>query len=504
MASGDLRANPGGKGRIVVIGVATVAALGAGYLFWQWYSGRDLALSTAPERRVAGVDIPDSDSDIALRIKVPLALLRSAVNSAIPSSFSKDENGPDICKKILFQDVCVGTKYEFAANRGSVAIGKEGNALKVATHIDISGKGGFRGDGASILGLNAKNFDAAADLSGLITLSVAPDWCPVVGLATSYNWTKSPRVEIVGGVWIGVEGLVSGSINDALKGLPDKVRDAIPCDTIRGEVRNAWRNYIIPVAIPGGPPVYVGIQPKSLALSPLIVADDEVRLSILLRAATSLSTAKGAEAPIADLPNVQPAADAPGRLQVTLPVRLGYAALREELLRRFGNQDFAFKVDGKDGKLRVKDVELYPSGESLAIGLTFSADLPGRAFDVSGKVYMTATPVVDAQGTQLRLQDVKVRRDIDNGLWRALSVAFEGLIQEQITKAGVVDLSPRSQEAIRAMNEAIADPAKTGGVRLIVKDASIGLKRVAPQADNLLVTGLFSATVESELVSVPK
>jgi hypothetical protein len=75
------------------------------------------------------------------------------------------------------------------------------------------------------------------------------------------------------------------------------------------------------------------------------------------------------------------------------------------------------------------DIEIFPASyDHLAIGVTFTAKLPGRLFDAKGTVWLTARSAVEKGGRSVRLEDIKVTRQIDNPLW---SVACSWMCQQR-------------------------------------------------------------------------
>src|SRR5690606_3443518 len=156
-------------------------------------------------------------STIGALITIPLTQAIQATNAALPRTYGQDwSNGPDACADLgALGKHCVGTKYKYKVSRGDIAIVPVStNAIKLSMVVSVDGQGGFRGTGAELLKLDAKNFDAAAKVDIVLTPKIGQDWCPTIEVTPSYNWTKNPRVEIVSRVNVEVSGKVDDAINE--------------------------------------------------------------------------------------------------------------------------------------------------------------------------------------------------------------------------------------------------------------------------------------------------
>lgn len=488
-----------GKWKWIGGGVGAVAALTAIY----WYNGRNNVLSEKPERVVTNEPIPSRVSSVNLRLAIPFTVIQAAANTQLPPAFAGGGNGPDICARVLWERVCVGTRYDFNVERTSdFSVARiDDKHLKIAVGIKASGHGGFRGDGARLLGLDAKSFRAAADVSGGFSLSVKNDWCPDLPMGIGYNWTERPQVEIVGGGWVDIGAAVDGELRKTLDKLPDQLRRAIPCEQIKKAVAQAWKAYAFPIKIENAPPMMVLINPKSLGTSGMIVTEKDIRIVVNATAETSLTI--GSTPPSlpdkGPLPPATPVKEGPGRVEIALPVHAQYDALQKAVMEAT-KEPIRFDIGGKPGQLLVKGIEVYPSGEKLTVGLKFEAKVPGRIFDVSGDVYFTATAVPAEDGQSISLKDVGFSRRLDNSLWNVLSAALEGEVRKQMEKVKL-DLKPQIETAVKAMESAISDPARTGGVKLTVTNPKLRVEKITPGVETITAVTLVSANVEGELVS---
>ncbi|MDJ0388013.1 DUF4403 family protein [Roseomonas sp. E05] len=481
----------GRRGAWALAAILLLAA-GPAWLGVRWYQGHDLLLSQAPERRASRLALPARESGVALPLDVPFALIHDTAGRLLPEAFSDAGEAE-------------GTRYRYTVRRtrGITLSRAEDGDLRVTTSLVVNGDAGLSGGLAELLALGAKNFDAAADVQADLALSLDENWCPTVGLDVAYQWTKSPRLEVIGGVWVNVEERVRGRVDAALRDLPRLLREAMPCDAIRRQMQEAWRNYDIPVQLPAAPPLHVLVHPLSLGLSGLAVEQDRLRLGLALQARTAVSATGGGMPPAGPLPPLRRVPDRNGRLQLSIPIRAGYDMIRDWLMEQFGRRDIPFEVAGQQGRLRIQEIFLYPSAPAVVAAIRFTVDLPGTLFDTSGRVTLSARPVVERGGTRIRLAEIRFARDVDSLLWSAATLAFEAQIRARIAEIAVYDLRQGMADALKALQRTLSDPARTGGVRLTLSRPSLRLEQVVPEADALTVLGTAEATVSAELRTLP-
>lgn len=469
---------------LVGLGVVGIAALGA----FTWYSTRATILSQEPTRKGVAETVPPSESTIGMRVALPFEVLNAAVNSLLPSTFSQDGTGD------------YNSRYEYTATRSPITFSSQDGAVKGALSMAISGNGGLRGDVAKALGLDKKNFEAAANVTVAATATVTPDWCPTVNASITYEWTTEPRIEIVDNFYINLEDLANKKLTESLKTLPEKLKEVIPCDTIKAAAAKAWRNYTVPVQIPDGPLVYVSIMPKQVGTSGLVVTDAGLRIAVGVVSDVSVSTKTPAEQSAPPLPALGQVPDSAGKLDVSLPLRAEYTRLNEAIVSAVKGKAFEFAVGSGKGTIEVREAEVFPSDGKIGVKLVFNADLPSSIFNTSGTVYATAKVMPDDTGQVIELTDFSYSRILDNGVWSALSAVFEGQIRQQIESNGRIDLKPHLEKGREALRAAISDPTKTNGIKIEVGQPDAKIVAITPADDHLAVLTRITGTLDTTVV----
>lgn len=489
--------------RRVVISIAVVLVVAAvAYVAYDWYRGHDVRLTEAPARTGGAAEIVGRDSVLNLRADIPLALLREAAQAAIPTAYPFSGHGEDACAKVFGAKVCAGTRYSGTVYRaGDVSIQGSGRTLTVSAPIKVEGKGGFRGDGAKLLDLDEKNFRAALNLKATITLDFNPDWSPAFAVKADYRWPQNPRVEIVGGVWVDVTRHVDDKVRETLKEAESKLRDAVPADIVRREVAKAWRTYTLPLPGAENAGGYAHVIPTAIGFSGISFDNDRARIGLMLKARTEISTSDRPSANVPPLPKLTKMAAAPGRLSLAIPIRAGYDDIRAALVREAVGKTFVADLEGAKASVTVRDVFLYPSGDGLAAGIRFAADVPGRIFDVTGEAFLVAKPAVE--GTVLRLADVRFSRRLDNALWSAASAVFEDQIKAFVAEKAELDLAPARSRLVDALKQKLESEGRKSGIDVKVRNIDAAVEALVPEAEDLAALVRLDVGIDTELVSLP-
>ncbi len=470
--------------------------LAAGGAASVWLERQESLLAADPERRAEQLTLPAQDSAVRLRLNLPLNLLREAVARAVPVEF-RQTNAPG-----------AETVYDLVIRRqGDVRITEAEGRLRAQVALTVGGTAGMSGGLAGLLGLDANQVDAAAEVQVDLRVGMDDGWCPVVDATTRYIWTRTPRLEIIGGIWIDIEAEVREQVEAALQGLPKQLEALLPCSTLREQALTLWQPRILPVQLPAAPPLYVGFDPQSIGLSELVVEQDRLRLMLGLRARTTMSSTRPPQPrptflpPLRSLPERWSERD--GRLRLSLPVRAGYDMVRDWLMREFGGRDIPFDTPLGTLMLRVKQIFIYPSAPSIAMAVTFSADLPGSWPDTTGEVVFSGRPVLSGNGTRVSLADIRFSRNVDSTLWSLFTILFEEKIRAMLSDVAVYDLKDAMDGAVAELRRKLADPAFTSGLRVSLHQPAIRLERVVLENDALTVLGTAEAGLEAEVTELP-
>lgn len=503
--------------RHILTAAIAVAVLAGGWLAVDWYRSAETAMSQKPPHQAGAAPLEARESVVLANLTVAYPVIAQALNQAADSVSGPAGGREDIgCirNNIPHINECLTVNWSVEYGRnGDIAVGHDGAMLKVTLPARFAGVAGFGGSLAKLLSLDAKRFDGAFEVSASAALGLDERFCPVLTPGeVSFHWTKEGSIQLIGrtsfrilgigfsiGPWnLDVGRHLNGPIRNALSSALANAGSSIPCDPIRQELAKAWRHYAFPIDIENMPPLFVNVEPTALGTSGLLAEDSGVRLAVRMAAKAVVAAERGSEEAIGDLPLHETVSADRGELSLAVPLKVPYGLLKSEAMKELSGKT----LTSGDARFGIHDLEIYPSGERIALGVGFSADLPWRVFDAKGMLWLTARPVVEGDGKIVRLEDIEVSRQVDNTLWNVLTVALSGVIHDQLEEAARYDLSADAARAVGEIAAAVADPARTGGVRFTVENADIALGQVVAEEDGIAVEGLFGAQWDAVLEEI--
>ncbi len=280
-------------------------------------------------------------------------------------------------------------------------------------------------------------------------------------------------------------------LNDRIGEISNAINSAVDCSVIKRESQKVYASQAFPLALANQARVFVNVTPSGIGLSNVVIEPDKMRISGLVTAKAEVSD-KGLVPTQMPLPPRQSIPPGAPRMNIALPFRASYEALQVALNRAVAGKTFVGDTPVGQAKVTVKEVEVYPSGDRVVLGLKVSAELPTSWLNTSGDVYLIAKPVVDGPAS-IHLADIGFARKLDNDFWNVATVVFEKKIIATLTEASHYDLSRDIDNAKAALDLAVRDPGAHPGMNVALTDVSMGLGRIAMSERELTVEGLLSA-----------
>lgn len=475
-------------------------------------------LSERPQRFASATEFQAQSSTIAPSIDVTYRALGEAANAAA-DAFAGPASGRT---RIGCQHVGVGgsapirvtlfngcADYDWrinASRNGGISFRRTGDGIAVDIPVKFTGNGNFVGELAKAIKTPPKplNGSFVVSISGMVR--VGKDFCPRIEQGQAhFAWQTPPDIELVGhtclelgqdlkaciGPWKFPAGkMMTGQINHALQGQVDDINKKIPCDQIRNQLQQIWKTWSVPVPITN-PPIYVAVQPKALSIPGVIVTDDGIRLIARLDATTAASANKPPSLTQPPLPENNPINGPTGRFSLALPLPIPYASLGEAGVQRLKGKP----IRVGNAAITPVGVEIFPSNDKLAVGVTFQADVRGTMHGKTGTVWFTAAPTIDNSGHAVRLSDLTMTKKTHSKLWPAVAAPVNRELPKTVGATYGYDFSWLVSNAKTKLSQAIANPNNTANVKVKLSNDDLHLGRTAVLPQNLVVEGLFNADV---------
>jgi hypothetical protein len=479
--------------RIIIIVCVVLAALLlpiVGLAGFAWYKIHQ-DLSQPPPLKASSQLAPDVPTSVlALNVTLPFERLLARAEAVAPKSYSGSGDGPDVCVTKPVK-VCSGTRYDYSATRGAVALGPgPEDSLRISVPLKVTGHAGLRESGEQPLAVNAKSFELTSDAFVDVKLDMQPDWCPHFTVNTDFS-NLSALVQVKGSTSVDVSKYLRSGLQKQLQKLGEQAAGVLKCDDIKKAVQDAWVTRSFPLALLGDPrALYVNVQPVSFGFSGVKVTSSS--LAFLMSLGTQISVSDAAlPSGTRPLPALTAVPLAKGGVQLSIPLRISYQGLDEHLQALFGRKPLSFPTPRGPAMLALNKFNIYPAGDKVAIGVHVNATFPDSYFNTGGWLYWTARPLLSADGKAVRLADIGYSQLADSELARMLRELLDKQIQSGLAAAGQFDLTESISKTTELVKSGLA--GQGGKMSFDVGDATVKVGRVVLGQDALFVEAVFSS-----------
>ncbi len=273
---------------------------------------------------------------------------------------------------------------------------------------------------------------AAFTIRAEIELGVDAEWNLATSTAATLVWEEDPVVQ-VGPLSVKLSALTGDRIGEqfaaVVRTLDERLREQVPT---RSLVSRAWAAAFRSLPVGQRDDLWLSLRPTGAFLGDPRVTGGRVALEAGIRGVFRVVV--GAE-PEAAAPTPLPARSAPPPgpgIALDVPVSVSFEAANRQLDASVEGQTFdvPLAIVGESAALTIEAVEVYPSGEQIAVALEFSADLRGSWLDLEGQLYLLGTPVLDVPGSRLRVSGLA----FDSRTNRALVNVAEWMLHDEIVR----------------------------------------------------------------------
>ncbi|MEL6346801.1 MAG: DUF4403 family protein [Myxococcota bacterium] len=331
--------------------------------------------------------------------------------------------------------------------------------------------------------------EAQLDLAIDLVVQISEDWAMEPTANATYNWVERPNLSL-GPINVDVTRAVDETLAEKLpeiaKAVEDKIRET---DDLSEKIGQAWSELSTPREIPAPAPVWLAIEPRALFISDPTAHGEALSLNagMVGKVQTVLSETAPPASP-RPLPNrTRPPANTEG-LSLLLDVAVGWDALSAEASTAAAGQRWPIEVSGAEaGTFTLTGAELYPSGTSVAVGLSYAAT--SALWDTEGTLWVQGKPTLDKEKQEIRITDFDYTLDS----WELAAVGanaetIRDLLRSQLEELLVFSFrEPITEKMAEANQQLNAVDVKGGTLSAKLQDVSVQEVFLSEEALNLQV-----------------
>jgi len=471
-------------------------------LYWlstRYWFGSEKLLATRPSHTTSPYLIAPRQSYLGVTFEVPYQLVARAAEQSLDASEATKLSG-----KVKL----IGARYDGEITYKRISPVKvsasDHQAMTLSTTLAIEGWVGFNGTIAKSLSMDRMKVDATATITTTVSLGMKPDWSPIASVTVDPpHWNSPPRIKVLGST-ITFKKRANAAIEKAISKLPAKIDSALSKLNIKDKVRKAWKVYRFPVSSSSHKANGLAyIEPMNAYFSGIYYLDDELQFSVALGVIASLHIGKSEPPSPHELSNILPLAKIP-RFEFNLPVVTEYTALKNVIMTHLGHEPIQLNTKRGVVYLKINEIEIYPSGKRLALGLKFIASTPVRLFDLEGEVFLLASPEISANGQQIFLHDVNIYKDIDNEMWDTFSTLFINKIAQAIEQNVRLDISDDIAKSLQDIHSSLQKVSENSDSCVTFLNETLKLSQITMDEHALVIEGLLKGTLSMALSSNKK
>ncbi|WP_309570606.1 DUF4403 family protein [Deinococcus sp.] len=426
-------------------------------------------------------------STLAVPLTVPLAGVQVAANARVPAEFARlDETRSYLGGLLTVQLTGTVTRVGHV----SVQPSADGAGLVVSVPIRAAFRAGPTGNGAVL----ARDFGGEATVRLTVTPYVTPEWDAGVRVAGAAVWTDPLSVDLAPGVRISVQSLVDSQVQAQLDRVAAEVETAVQQGAnLRGRAQALWARGQQPWALPTPEPATALLTGRTLAVTPLRVTPDALKLT--LGAAFDLQVSLGRAAPLTAPTPLPPLTVGPvpeSGVHLSVPARLAWSDLSRLATTYTAARSIPLPVPTHP-TLRVLGVTLAPAGPGIGAAVRVQVSGP-LGLKVEATADVTGTPVLDAAGRVLTLREATVVTRREGLTGRVISWLADARAQAFVRQSAHVDLGPLLERA-RQQAQARLPFAPVPGVTLSGMVGALHLSGLEVTPGALIVTATASGTL---------
>lgn len=386
-------------------------------------------------------------------LNIPMTIAWSAMQESVDAGLPTplySETGRELAGRMEMDTKIKRDGDPRVSSRGDAMIIEVPTKVKVKVY-----RRKLNGDKGSTLGTGSASL--------LVRVSTTPviqdDWSMIGNTEITWRWTDSPSISIAG-VDISLSDRLDDQIDAAMAEAATAVDAAMLEEApLRTELEAIWTDLGTARQLKRNPPVWVRFAPEALFSTDPEMSGTGMKVTIgargVLDASLSQRMNDAEVAPLAD--RQPPAADSGARLHV--PLKLAWGSLKSTLAQQL--EGTVFEASGASATI-TELVDLYPSGDSVAVGLNLSIETPAGSTDVTA--WATGRLEIDSAGESLSIADFSYDAATGNAVIDSAHEALKGQIISQIKDLLTVPISDEIRTVESTFTEILAGVELSEGV----------------------------------------
>lgn len=484
----------------LLIGLVLLLVIGgAGFVGVFYGFQMDKALTEAPPRQSSKAPLNPVTSYVSIPYSIDLKDLEQKLDQSVSNPIDTINKKCKIIKgkRIKANAQCIGE----VTKRGPIRL--VGTEKGITATLPIAFKLTARTRGFIKV---QETVTGAMTVTATITPGMQENWEPNATLSADFRWDKKPQIKVFG-IKITFASLVEPKLREKLNQAVNRLNERLKTKlAIRDKAQKAWDKMAEAKNIRNDPEVWLTTKLEKVYFEPFKIEPETLSGSVGLQA--QVQTLFGTPQQTASkqqLPKLNLSAYPNQGFALRIPLVLRFDAMRDFLKQKVVGK--TVPLDGENGELTltIKDVDIYPSGENIAIGVKFKAAGENQflatrgSFHITGKPVFEETKVNGKTKVEIALVNVQFARKVDSSVLNIGTWVLQSTVQEYLAEAFVADVTEKFANA-RQKAEAKLNQRLDKGAAISGRLNKATLEGISVHDEwlmiNTLVSGRFAVKVD--------
>lgn len=386
-----------------------------------------------PEKAVLPQEVQTVVSDINVNAKVDSSALQKLINSKFPTTtpiYFNETVSKCIQKTVVIVKLSFDCDFDGELKKSSdIILNFNQNHLSASVpgHIKVTGE-------VKRLGLQETvHADVIANLS--LSPIIGDNWELKTTPIFDINWTNSPTIVLFDVFKIPLPDSLVKQANNFIAGKFNVFStDIIDNLKIHENAEKLWLASLNPIQLSEKENIWLRLAVQEAHFSGIQSNNNVANAVFGITATTELVTEKPEALSPTNLPPLKTDTFQNRGIHLRVPLTASYTSIEDHLTQllkdseKWNNSLIAFKV---------KNLEMYPSNDSLVIGMTYLIDLPYQTFDVNGEMFISGHPFFNNTNKEISISNLKFNMFHDQKfadlLMSAISIGIEHLLADNLT-----------------------------------------------------------------------
>ncbi len=421
-------------------------------------------------------------SVVNLPINISIKDIEKSLNTSIKGLMYEDVSFEDNDKDNLMVKVWKKEDIQLRLRNNSIAYSVP-LKLWIKKKIEISQFGINLSD--------VKEVEGAIRLNFVTDFKVNPDWSiSTKTVSDGYRWLETPSIKIVGYSLpvTYIADLLMEQNNDFIgEQIDTYVKDEL---NLKEYLSGVWENVQEPMLVDDYYNLWLSVVPQQIMLTPFNNNLDSIRMKVGIKAISEVTMGdKPKTNKNKDLPPLKMMNQIPDDFSINIAASIPYKRAAEEAKRTLVGQTF---TSGKRS-VTVKDIDIWGRKKKLVI----KAKVEGS---IKGYVYMTGTPVYDAEKAVVSLENLDFDLETKNVIQKTAAWLFNAKITKKMKPYLVFPLEESIADIRTKVQEQLTNNEFDNGVSLSGKLNKMDIEKIylAPEAIKVVVGSSGSLKINFE------